>query len=134
MTHLKVFVYGTLKPGEANYQRYCAGRVVETCPGIVYGLLFELPIGYPAMTKGERCIHGFVLSFATPQVLLELDRLEDYHPERPPEANEYQRQKLKTFGSDGQYLGMAWAYVMLPEKVQLLGGVFLPSGFWTGQH
>ncbi len=26
---LRVFVYGTLKPGEANYQKYCAGKVVE---------------------------------------------------------------------------------------------------------
>ncbi len=25
----KVFVYGTLKPGEANYQKYFAGKVIE---------------------------------------------------------------------------------------------------------
>jgi gamma-glutamylcyclotransferase (GGCT)/AIG2-like uncharacterized protein YtfP len=29
LNQLKVFVYGTLKPGESNYQRYCAENVVE---------------------------------------------------------------------------------------------------------
>ncbi|MDJ0554600.1 MAG: gamma-glutamylcyclotransferase [Microcoleaceae cyanobacterium MO_207.B10] len=133
MSYVKVFVYGTLKPGEANYQRYCAERVVDTYPAVTSGRLFELPIGYPAMTEGEESIQGFVLSFLDSQVLLELDELEDYHPERLPETNEYQRQKIKTFNFEGQYLGMAWGYLMLPEKVKLLGGVFLPSGCWSGE-
>lgn len=133
MSDVKVFVYGTLKPGEGNYQRYCGERVVESYAAITFGRLFQLSIGYPAMTEGERSIQGFVLSFSDSQVLRELDELEGYHPERLPEKNEYQRQKIKTFRSDGQYLGMAWGYVMLPEKVKLLGGVFLPSGYWTGK-
>jgi gamma-glutamylcyclotransferase (GGCT)/AIG2-like uncharacterized protein YtfP len=29
---MKVFVYGTLKPGECNYQRYCEGKVVDAYP------------------------------------------------------------------------------------------------------
>lgn len=133
MTCVNVFVYGTLKPGEANYQRYCAERMIESYPAVAFGRLFELSIGYPAMTTGKRSIQGFVLSFPDSQVLRELDELEDYHPERLPEKNEYQRQKIQTFSSNGQYLGMAWGYVMLPEKVELLGGVFLPSGYWTGK-
>jgi len=29
---IRVFVYGTLKPGEVNYQRYCEGKVIAaTC-------------------------------------------------------------------------------------------------------
>jgi gamma-glutamylcyclotransferase (GGCT)/AIG2-like uncharacterized protein YtfP len=26
---ISVFVYGTLKPNEANYQKYCAGKVIR---------------------------------------------------------------------------------------------------------
>ncbi len=132
MSYLRVFVYGTLKPGEINYQFYCAEYIVECFPAVANGLLYELPIGYPGMTNGKGNVHGFVLSFQNPKVLLELDKLEDYHPERLPEENEYQRQKIHTFGLDGQYLWTVWSYLMLPEKVQLLGGKFLPSGFWTG--
>ncbi|NEO54106.1 MAG: hypothetical protein F6K54_14055 [Okeania sp. SIO3B5] len=83
------------------------------------------------MTKGDMNVHGFVLSFRNPEVLLDLDLLEDYHSERPPEENEYQRQKIDTFGLNGEYLCTAWSYLMLLEKVQLFGGKLLPSGFWT---
>lgn len=105
---------------------------MECFPAVANGLLYELPIGYPAMTNGKGHVHGFVLSFQNPKVLLELDKLEDYHPERLPEENEYQRQKIPTFGLDGQYLWTVWSYLMLPEKVKLLGGKLLSSGFWTG--
>ena len=133
MSFIKIFVYGTLKPGEANYQQYCGEHVVESYPAITYGQLFNLSVGYPAMTVGHRIIHGFILSFLEPKIFLELDRLEDYHPERHSDHNEYQRRKIKTFRPDGEYLGMAWSYLMLPEKVNLLGGVFLASGCWIGR-
>ncbi len=133
MSYLRVFVYGTLKPGEVNYQSYCAEDILECFPAVANGLLYELLIGYPAMTRGKSTVHGFVLSFRNPKVLVELDKLEDYHPQRLPEQNEYQRQNIKTFRSDGQYLWTVWSYLMLPEKVELLGGKLLPSGFWKGK-
>ncbi|GGA42052.1 gamma-glutamylcyclotransferase [Okeania sp. KiyG1] len=131
MKYLQVFVYGTLKPGEANYKSYCAEYLVDAFPATTNGLLYELPFGYPAMTRGDMNVHGFVLSFRNPEVLLDLDLLEDYHPERSQEENEYQRQKIDTFGLNGEYLCTVWSYLMLPEKVQLFGGKLLPSGFWT---
>ena len=42
---VRVFVYGTLKPGEANYKRYCAGKVVDVKTAFVQGKLFALPMG-----------------------------------------------------------------------------------------
>lgn len=132
MSYLKIFVYGTLKPGEANYHSYCAENIVEYLPAVAKGLLYELPIGYPAMTIGKDTVHGFVLLLRNSEVLLDLDNLEDYHPQRLPEINEYQRQKIQVFTSNGQNLGEVWSYLMLPEKVQLLDGKHLPSGFWTG--
>ncbi|NEP73507.1 MAG: gamma-glutamylcyclotransferase [Okeania sp. SIO2C2] len=131
MEYLQVFVYGTLKPGEVNYKSYCAEYVVDAFPAITNGLLYELSFGYPAMTRGDMNVYGFILSFTNPDVLLDLDRLEDYHPERHPTENEYQRQKIDTFGINGEYLWTVWSYLMLPEKVNLFGGKLLPSGFWT---
>lgn len=131
MSNLKVFVYGTLKPGEANYQRYCALKVVETTRAIAYGQLFDLPLGYPAMTPGESPVQGFVLTFAEPVIISVLDALEDYDPDRLPEENEYYRQLIETYSPAGQSLGLAWVYLMTFEQVQRYKGTLLPSGWWS---
>lgn len=132
MTNSKVFVYGTLKPGESNYRRYCEGRVVDSYPAIAYGQLFALPFGYPAMTEGQGIVHGVVLSFPDLSILSELDPLEDYHPQRHPEENEYQRQAIEIFNLDRLPLGNAWAYIMASEKVNSYGGILLSEGNWPG--
>lgn len=131
MSLLKVFVYGTLKPGECNYQRYCAGVVVGAQPALARGLLFALPVGYPAMTPGEGSVHGVLLSFASPAILRHLDELEDYDPHRPPSQNEYDRQQIEVFDPALQSLGLVWAYLMTPEKVRRIGGVPIPEGVWS---
>jgi len=127
---MKVFVYGTLKPGERNYRRYCQGKVADACPAIAKGQLFALPAGYPAMTAGVEDVYGFVLTFPSTAVLGDLDRLEDYDSLRPPEQNEYQRQEIEIFDRDRQPLGTAWAYLMLRDRINSLGGISLPNGYW----
>jgi gamma-glutamylcyclotransferase (GGCT)/AIG2-like uncharacterized protein YtfP len=129
---LKVFVYGTLKPGEANYRRYCAGKVVEEQNAIAFGQLYDLPLGYPAMTHGESPVQGFLLTFADPNVLTALDELEDYNPNRLPQENEYERKQIEIYNLSAQSLGLAWVYLMTPEQVQRLGGVLMRSGWWSG--
>lgn len=132
MNTLNVFVYGTLKPGEANYQHYCAGKVVEEQKAIAFGQLYDLPLGYPAMTPGESPVRGFLLTFTDPSVLTALDELEDYNPNRLPHENEYERKQIETYSHSGQSLGLAWVYFMTLEQVERLGGVLLRSGWWSG--
>ena len=132
LNNLKVFVYGTLKPGEVNYRRYCAKKVIETKPAIAFGQLFDLPLGYPAMTLGESPVQGFLLTFADPTILSILDELEDYDPHRRPEENEYYRQQLEIYDVAGQELGIAWVYLMTVELIQQLDGILVPSGAWSG--
>lgn len=127
---LKIFVYGTLKPGESNYLRYCSGKVVQSQVAIALGRLFELPMGYPAMTKGAGWVQGSLLGFQTWQMLEQLDYLEDYNPNRSPDKNLYNRQQIEVFNLNQQPLGDAWVYLMSSAKIQRLGGVFLPQGHW----
>jgi gamma-glutamylcyclotransferase (GGCT)/AIG2-like uncharacterized protein YtfP len=127
---MKIFVYGTLKPGEANHDRYCQSAT-HIQAAIAHGTLFALPFGYPAMTPGNSPISGFLLTFDDPQILNELDELEDYQPDRPADQNEYYRQKNQTFSPSHQSLGKAWVYMMALEKAKRLGGVLLPNGTWT---
>jgi gamma-glutamylcyclotransferase (GGCT)/AIG2-like uncharacterized protein YtfP len=50
---ISVFVYGTLKPNEANYQKYCAGKVIREIKAFTWGQLFHLSLGYPAIYLRE---------------------------------------------------------------------------------
>jgi gamma-glutamylcyclotransferase (GGCT)/AIG2-like uncharacterized protein YtfP len=132
MNGTDVFVYGTLKPGECNYQRYCQGVVMQTQPAIAYGQLFQLPMGYPAMISGEGVVQGVILSFSNLSILTVLDQLEDYDPCRPSEQNEYQRQWIQTYTLDHQPLQQVWAYLMTVESLKRFPGVVLiPDGCWS---
>ncbi|MEO1522492.1 MAG: gamma-glutamylcyclotransferase [Cyanobacteria bacterium J06633_2] len=131
---VKVFVYGTLKPGEFYYSQYCEGHVVETFTAIAYGTLFDLPMGYPAMTLGDRPVHGVVLCFENAACLSALDELEDYVPGRSPEENEYNRRQVNIFSQDGIPLGSAWTYIMDTAKALALGGAMVSNGTWTAAY
>jgi len=133
-SNFNVFVYGTLQPGELYYSQYCAEKVVESCRAIARGQLFDLPAGYPAMTKGEGIVHGFLLSFNDISVLAALDELEDYHPERPDTENEYQRQCIEVLTPNHQPLGVAWAYLMSIEQATQLGGILIRNGKWSARR
>lgn len=127
----KIFVYGTLKPGEINYPYFCADQVIESTRVWTKGRLYDLSVGYPAMTPGTGRVDGFLLVLATPLEIL--DELEDYHPGKPPQDNEYYRQKTFVYRLGGEPVGEAWGYFMTDEKIQQLGGVWLPGGWWTGR-
>jgi gamma-glutamylcyclotransferase (GGCT)/AIG2-like uncharacterized protein YtfP len=129
---LRVFVYGTLKPGEVNYHRYCGGKVINAQRAVTRGKLFALPMGYPAMTPGQNQVHGYLLSFSDPEVLSALDYLEDYQPNRPMSENLYNRQQVEVYDLQGQTLGWAWSYFMTLELVDKLNGTLQVDGWWRG--
>jgi len=129
---VRVFVYGTLKPGEANYQKYCAGKVLNAKRAVILGKLFALPMGYPAITLGQNQVHGYLLSFSDPEILQALDYLEDYQPNRPSSENLYNRQQVEAYTQQGEALGWAWFYLMNLELVNQLNGTLLADGWWSG--
>jgi gamma-glutamylcyclotransferase (GGCT)/AIG2-like uncharacterized protein YtfP len=46
--HLRLFVYGTLKRGYWNHDRFCS-QAVHIEPATTWGRLYHLPAGYPAL-------------------------------------------------------------------------------------
>ena len=128
---LKVFAYGTLKPGEANYQLYCKDKVSSQIRVYTLGDLYALPVGYPAMIEGNNKVKGVLLTFNDPNVLKSLDRLEGYQEQRAFDLNEYYRLLVPVYRLDDEPLGKAWAYFMTPARVIQLGGIKVTSGFWT---
>jgi gamma-glutamylcyclotransferase (GGCT)/AIG2-like uncharacterized protein YtfP len=127
---MRVFVYGTLKPGQANYARYCGDRILHSLPAQVRGKVFHLSLGYPGMTSGDTWVRGYLLQFADEYALADLDQLEDYQPQRPEAQNEYQRREVEVFEQGGRSLGFAWAYFMTLQKVQRYDGKWIASGEW----
>ncbi len=129
---VRVFVYGTLKPGEANYKKYCAGKLVNAQRAMALGKLFALPVGYPAMTLGDTFVQGYLLSFADSENLTELDQLEDYQTTRQKSENLYNREQIEIFNLDWLSLGQAWVYLMTLDRVHQLVGVPQLDGWWSG--
>lgn len=128
---LKVFVYGTLKPGEDNYTRFCEGKVISSQKCWTKGQLFLLPVGYPAMITGKDKVQGFLLTFRDESILNKLDRLESYNSKNSPEMNIYQRQKTMVYDDfSNEVLGNVWAYFMSKERLKNSHGVLIPSGSW----
>ncbi|MEH1802034.1 MAG: gamma-glutamylcyclotransferase [Nostoc sp.] len=128
----RVFVYGTLKLGEANYKRYCTGKVVDVKRAFVQGKLFALPMGYPAMTLGDGQVYGYLLSFFNPKILNELDVLEDYQPNRQTPENLYNREIIEVYEPQSLSSSWAWVYLMTLQQVDQLGGFLQPDGWWSG--
>ncbi len=126
---LSVFVYGTLKPGQANYG-CCGNHLLSTEAAMMRGQLFDLPVGYPAMTLGDQWVLGHRLIFPDEEILLILDELEDYSPHRPSDENEYQRVWVEMFSRQAQSLGNGWTYQMDIERVQRYQGRLVASGEW----
>lgn len=128
-----MFVYGTLKPGAANFDRYCGNKVVSSHRAYIYGNLYHLPgLGYPGATRGTEEVQGFALGFDDASILQDLDRLEDYDPHRHPDANEYYRELIIAYPLDRSAPISAWVYLMTPDRIRTLSGILIPTGWWEG--
>ena len=136
---LRVFVYGTLKPGECNHLAYCGGRVAWSQGAKIRGALYGLPLGYPGLAPGEGWVEGVLLGLqprglgdSLGAILADLDSLEDFDPHRDPQENLYDRQQHPIYTLGGEPLGLAWVYTLGHDRIEGLGGWFLPQGVWRG--
>ena len=128
---LQLFVYGTLKPGEVNYNVYCKDLVVEEKLAFAKGVLFDLSLGYPGMTEGEGWVKGYILTFKEKSILNTLDLLEDYQEDRSDLDNEYYRKLITVYNPKQIQIGQAWGYFMSFEKVKQFKGIKIVSGCWN---
>lgn len=54
-SHLQLFVYGNLKKGFWNFDRFCT-RAISIEPATIWGRLYQLPAGFPALEVPESSI------------------------------------------------------------------------------
>jgi len=115
-----VFVYGTLRPGQANHGRLLAGR--EMAPAVLDG--HELRLGtWPwVQAAAGSSVAGEVVA-VEPDLLDRIDRLEDVV------GGLYRRARVPVRLADGGEVE-AWTY--LAGSVAATGGRLIPKGDWLG--
>ncbi|GGL14665.1 gamma-glutamylcyclotransferase family protein [Deinococcus radiotolerans] len=127
----RVFVYGTLLPGERNAHVAARGFTAQAATLRGFTLHHLHPEGYPALTRGPAhgAVRGAVLSY-TPQAwaaaLPGLDDLEGLHDTPPLYTRE-----LAPLTLDGGEDVTAWVYVYArPDRLRQPGASVVPSGDW----
>lgn len=131
---LPFFVYGTLRPGEANHGRTLRGQTAAEEPARIGGaLLYDGP-GYPYAVAGpaDAVVHGDLVwprDADYDEVRTALDRLEGYAPGDP--GNHYERVVTEAVCPDGTTV-RAWAYLAAePLAARLRAtGVPIEGGDW----
>jgi gamma-glutamylcyclotransferase (GGCT)/AIG2-like uncharacterized protein YtfP len=130
MRYLPFFVYGTLLPGQPNYDLW-SEDIADQVPAIFPdGRLFDLG-AYPMLLEGEGSpVTGQMITIKHSeyaQVLLRLDTLEGYDPENP-EASDYRRYNRVIHLVDGRAL-KAWVY--LGKRSAVADAALIESGDWV---
>ncbi len=130
---LPFFFYGTLRPGERNYVHLLQGRTIREeagwwlpgaqlylySSGEVYTYLkgsaqdYQPKGAYPYMTTGSGRVAGHLIELR-PEIyhdlLTELDWLEGFSEDAPPEQNEYVREVREIEHENGA-VTKAWVYL-----------------------
>ncbi|ABG86722.1 gamma-glutamylcyclotransferase family protein [Clostridium perfringens] len=76
----KIFVYGSLRTGFFNYEKYLKGKVIKSELGRVKGTLYHMSKkGYPALIEGDGFVYGEVMTIIDYEnVINAIDLMEGY--------------------------------------------------------
>ncbi|MFD3942515.1 gamma-glutamylcyclotransferase family protein [Streptomyces sp. NPDC058579] len=125
MTGLPFFVYGTLRPGEYNHDRFLLGRTAREEPARLPGaLLYDGP-GYPYVVPGEGLVAGDLVT-AAPDTYAELLAVLD-QVELPAGYERAEREVVRV--ADGTAV-RAWVYFAAPGTPY---GPLIRGGDWRAR-
>ncbi|MEU2716849.1 gamma-glutamylcyclotransferase family protein [Streptomyces sp. NPDC007205] len=137
-TPLPFFVYGTLRPGEANHNLYLRGRTASEEPARLPGAaLYDGP-GYPyAVERPGGEVRGELVTArpeAYPELLAALDHLEEYVPGDP--RNLYERVARQVLHTTDGTAVEAWVYLAAPRVAARLRaeGKLIEDGDWLSRR
>ncbi|MEG1870644.1 MAG: gamma-glutamylcyclotransferase family protein [Peptostreptococcaceae bacterium] len=129
----KIFVYGSLRTGFYNYDKYLKGKVKDAKVGKVKGKLYHMPHkGYPALLEGEDVVFGEVMTVNNfEEVMISMDKMESYYGANDS-RNEYNRIVMDVELENGETESCyCYYYAMNDEEVFNEKSIYVENGDWT---
>lgn len=136
MKAINLFVYGSLREGFFNYNKYLDGKVIEKMEAKLENMkLYHLPYkGYPALTYGEDTVFGEIMVLSEEHyedTMNAIDNMEGFISEKNPE-NEYHRVILEVENLHTNQKEKCFAYFYNKDQDQFFDSkaIYLPHGDW----
>ncbi|MGG5461991.1 gamma-glutamylcyclotransferase family protein [Clostridium sp. B9] len=129
----KIFVYGSLRTGFFNYDKYLKGKVIKSELGRVKGKLYHMPHkGYPALIEGDDWIYGEVMTILDYEnVINSMDLMEGYLGLNNKD-NEYNRIEMEVdmIGKKSTEKCYVYYYAMNDKETFEKNSVLIEDGNW----
>lgn len=136
MKNINIFVYGSLREGFFNYDKYLSGKISKKMNAKLNNVeLYHMPYkGYPAIINGQDSILGeiMVINEADYDSTLEaMDVMEGFLGEGNPE-NEYHKMIFEVENLESNEIESCYVYFYNKDKDELFDykAVYLPNGDW----
>lgn len=136
MKRINLFVYGSLREGFFNYEKYLAGNVEEAKMAKLSNMkLYHMPYkGYPAIMFGKDTVIGEIMVLHEEhyeETIKAMDEMEGFMGEGNPE-NEYHKVILEVENIDTNEKEPCFVYFYNKDKDILFdsNAIYIPHGDW----
>lgn len=136
MKNINLFVYGSLREGFFNYNKYLDKKVVVKYDAILNGMkLYHMPYkGYPAITPGNDTILGEIMVInedVYDETVKAMDEMEGFISENNPE-NEYHKVVLEVENLQTNEKEKCFVYFYNKDKDKVFENeaIYIQSGDW----
>lgn len=130
----KIFVYGSLREGFFNYDKYLKGKVSNPTLAMIKGKLYHLSHkGYPALLEGEDEVIGEIMELRDfYKDMIPMDQMEGYYSAEDKTLNEYTRtvMTVKNLETNKEEEVYVYKYEVLNDKTFDTDAIYLPKGDW----
>ena len=136
MKNINFFVYGSLREGFFNYDKYLSGKVLKKMNAKLNNMkLYHMPYkGYPAITPGDDVILGEIMVINEDlyeETMKAMDEMEGFISENNPE-NEYHKVLLEVENLETNEKEKCFVYFYNKDKdVNFIKQAeYVPNGDW----
>ncbi len=135
MNKINIFVYGSLREGFFNYDKYLKGKVIKNIPAVLKGMeLYHMPYkGYPAIVPNENNqVFGEIMVVNDyDETIKAIDEMEGVIDHRHPE-NEYHKELLTVEHLDTGIKEDCYVYFYNLDNDSIFNekAIHIPDGDW----
>lgn len=135
--NINVFVYGSLREGFFNYDKYLKNKVISITPAKIDNkIVYHMPYkGYPALLDGNGTVYGEIMEIK-PEIYDEtmsaMDKMEGFISENNPQ-NEYHKKIFEVEHLTDGKTEKCYVYFYNKDSDSKFNheAVFLSSGDWV---